>query len=729
MSKSTEPEAKLDGQVERVTFHSEESGFCVLKVKVRGFKELIAVTGVAPTVGQGEWMSADGEWINDPRHGRQFKAQHIRLTQPDTLDGIERYLASDMVKGIGKEYAKRLVEAFGRDVFDVIENTSGKLEKVEGIGRVRRLRIKEAWDEQKAVRQIMTFLFSHGVSTMRAFRIFKAYGDKAIEVVQRDPYCLARDIRGIGFTIADSIAMKLGIAKDSELRARAGIEYVLGELTSQGHCAYEREGLLEKAVQILDINLNIVETALRHGVDHERLIEWTDSKDRDLIYLPKLYFAERTLAKDLAHLAAGPHPAPGINVPKAIEWVEQKIGFDLAPGQRDALRTAVTRKVMVITGGPGVGKTTLVNAVVKILRAKKLEVVLCAPTGRAAKRMTETSGLPAKTIHRLLQYNPRNGGFIHNADNPLVGDVFVLDETSMMDVNLAADLMQAIPRHAAVIWVGDVDQLPSVGPGCVLRDMIWSNCIPVAHLDEVFRQAAESRIITNAHAINHGQKVEFAASGEDSDCFFVEADAPERGVQLIRKMVNESIPRKFGFDPVRDVQVLCPMIKGELGVRNLNVELQKLLNPRGTEVERFGVTYRVGDKVMQTENDYDKDVYNGDIGVIDRIDLDEREARVRFDENRIVKYDFKELDSLQLSYATTIHKSQGSEYPCVVIPVHTQHFVMLQRNLIYTGLTRAKKLAILIGTNKALALAIRRADSRERVTTLIDRLRISFSAR
>ncbi len=721
-------EEKLDGQVDRITFHSEESGFCVLKVKVRGFKELVPVTGVSPTVGPGEWLSAEGEWINDARHGAQFKATQIRLTKPDTLEGIERYLASDMVKGIGKEYAKRLVKAFGRDVFDVIENNSGKLEKVEGIGRKRRILIKESWDEQKAVRQIMTFLFSHGVSTARAYRIYKIYGEKAIEVVQRDPYCLARDIRGIGFTIADSIAMKLGIAKDSDLRARAGIEYILGEMTAQGHTASESHALLEKTAQMLDINFEIVERALAFGLQNNRLIEWMDSKERNLIYLPKLYFAERSLAKDLAHIAAGPHPAPGINVPKAIEWVQQKIGIDLADGQKKALHLAVTKKLMVVTGGPGVGKTTLVNAVVKILLAKKLQVVLCAPTGRAAKRMTETSGLPAKTIHRLLQYNPRNGGFTHNADNPLVGDVFVLDETSMMDISLSADLMQAIPRHAAVIWVGDVDQLPSVGPGCVLRDMILSNCIPVGHLDEVFRQAAESRIITNAHAINQGKKVEFAANGEDSDCFFVDADEPEKAVQLIRKMVKENIPKRFKFDPVRDVQVLCPMIKGELGVRNLNNEMQKLLNPRGKQVERFGTIYREGDKVMQTENDYDKEVYNGDIGIIEKIDEEDREIAVLFDGNRIVTYDFKEIDSLQLSYATTIHKSQGSEYPCVVMPVHMQHFVMLQRNLIYTGLTRAKKLAILVGTKKALSLAIHRADSRERITTLIDHIRISFSA-
>ncbi len=712
---------KLDGQIERVVFRNEENGFCVLRVKVRGHKELITVTGTTPSVNEGEWMAADGEWLVDPRHGRQFKAEGMRMSKPDTLEGIEKYLASDLVKGIGKEYASRLVKTFGRDVFDIIENSSGKLLKIEGIGKLRKDRIKQAWDEQKNVRQIMSFLFSHGISTTRAFRIHKIYGDKAIELVQRDPYCLARDIRGIGFLIADQIAMKLGIAKDSDLRARAGLEYMLGELTSNGHCAYVRNDLLSRTTELLEIDLEIVERALDHSVENKRLILRVDRKGRDLIYLPKLYFAEISLAKRLRLLEQGKHPCPSVDFEKALAWVQQKSGIELAMAQRTALKTAIDSKVMVITGGPGVGKTTLVNSVLMVLKAKKMRVALCAPTGRAAKRMAETTGMEAKTIHRLLQYNPGTGGFIHDADHPLECDVLIVDESSMIDVVLASQLTDAVPLHAALIIVGDADQLPSVGPGRVLQDIIYSKKIPVAHLDEVFRQAATSRIITNAHRINEGQMPEFPKEGETSDCYFVEADDPAKALQLAGKLIQKSIPAKFRFNPMNDIQILTPMQKGELGARNLNQTLQQLLNPRGDEVERFGSVYRTGDKVMQTENDYDKDVYNGDIGRITGIDSDKSELVVDFD-GRKVMYDFRELDELVLSYAITIHKSQGSEYPCVVIPMHTQHFILLQRSLIYTALTRAKKLVIVLGTKKALNLAVTRAESRERTTTLAERL-------
>ena len=713
---------KLDGQIERVVFRNEENGFCVLRVKVRGHKELITVTGTTPTINSGEWMAADGEWLVDPRHGRQFKAEQMRMSQPETLEGIEKYLASGLVKGIGKEYAKRLVQTFGRDVFDVIENASGKLLKVEGIGKGRKDNIKKAWAEQKNVRQIMAFLFSHGISTMRAFRIHKVYGDKAIELVQRDPYCLARDIRGIGFLIADQIAMKLGIAKGSDLRARAGIEFVLGELTANGHCAYVRNDLLSRTAELLDVDLQIIERALDHSLENERLIQRADFKGCDLVYLPKLYFAEIALAKRLEQLKQGKHPCPSIDFEKALTWVQSKTGIELANAQRAALKTAVASKVMVITGGPGVGKTTLVNSVLMVLKAKKMRVALCAPTGRAAKRMAETTGMEAKTIHRLLQFNPRAGGFVHQADNPLECDVLIVDESSMIDVVLASQLIDAVPLHAAVVIVGDADQLPSVGPGRVLQDIIHSKTIPVAHLDEVFRQAATSRIITNAHRINRGQMPEFPEEGETSDCYFVEADDPEKAVKLVGKMIRQSIPQKFRFDPMDDIQILTPMQKGELGARNLNQTLQHLLNPHGDEVERFGYVYRVGDKVMQTENDYDKDVYNGDSGRILQIDADASELTVDFDGRKVV-YDFRELDELVLSYAITIHKSQGSEYPCVVIPLHTQHFVLLQRSLIYTALTRAKKLVIVLGSKKALNLAITRAESRERTTTLSERLK------
>ncbi len=713
---------KLDGQIERVVFRNEENGFCVLRVKVRGHKDLVTVTGTTPSITAGEWMAADGEWLIDPRHGRQFKAEKMRMSQPDTLEGIEKYLASGMVKGIGKEYASRLVKAFGRDVFDVIENSSGKLQKVAGIGRLRRENIKKAWDEQKNVRQIMSFLFSHGISTTRAFRIHKVYGEKAIELVQRDPYCLARDIRGIGFVIADQIAMTLGIAKDSDLRARAGLEYMLGELTASGHCAYVRNDLLSRTAELLDIDLAIVERALTYSIENNRLIQRRDEQGRELIYLPKLYFAEIELAKKLQTLSAGQHPCPSIDFKRALAWVQGKSGIALASAQSQALKTAIESKVMVITGGPGVGKTTLVNSVLMVLKAKKMRVALCAPTGRAAKRMAETTGMEAKTIHRLLQYNPGTGGFIHKADHPLECDVLIVDESSMIDVVLASQLMDAVPLHAAVVIVGDADQLPSVGPGRVLQDIILSGTIPVGHLNEVFRQAASSRIITNAHRINQGHMPEFPEEGETSDCYFVEADEPDKALTLLGRMVKKSIPQRFHFDPKNDIQILTPMQKGELGARNLNQTLQQLLNPQGAEVERFGIVYRVGDKVMQTENDYDKDVYNGDIGRILQIDNDASELVVDYDGRRVA-YDFRELDELTLSYAITIHKSQGSEYPCVIIPLHTQHFVLLQRSLIYTAITRAKKLVIVIGTKKALNLAVTRSESRARTTTLSERLK------
>jgi exodeoxyribonuclease V alpha subunit len=683
----------------------------------------VTVTGTVPTVNPGEWMAGDGEWFTDPRHGRQFKAEKMRMSKPDTLEGIEKYLASDLVKGIGKGYAKKLVQTFGRDVFDVIENSSGKLLKVEGIGKQRKDNIKKAWDEQKSVRSIMSFLFSHGISTTRAFRIHKIYGDKAIEIVQRDPYCLARDIRGIGFLIADQIAMKLGIAKDSDLRARAGIEYMLGELTASGHCAYVRNDLLSKTAALLEIDLEIIERALDHSIENKRLIQRTDFQGRDLVYLPKLYFAEIELAKKMRLLEKGKHPCPPIDFNKALDWVQKKNGIELANAQRNALKTAVESKVMVITGGPGVGKTTLVNSVLMVLKAKKMRVSLCAPTGRAAKRMAETTGMDAMTIHRLLKFNPGTGGFVHNGENPLELDVLIVDESSMIDVVLASQLMDAVPLHAAVVIVGDSDQLPSVGPGKVLQDIIRSKVIPVGHLNEVFRQAASSRIVTNAHQINNGKAPEFPEEGESSDCYFVEADDPEKALALVGKMVKQSIPKKFRFDPMEDIQILTPMQKGDLGARNLNVTMQSLLNPRGDQVERFGVVYRVGDKVMQTENDYDKDVYNGDIGRIKAIDNEASELVVDFDGRRVV-YDFRELDELVLSYAITIHKSQGSEYPCVLIPMHTQHFVLLQRSLIYTALTRAKKLVIILGTKKALNLAITRAESRDRITTLAERLKL-----
>lgn len=717
-----EDERRLDGQIERVVFRNEDNGYAVLRVNVRGHKDLVTVVGTVSSANPGEWLAADGEWITDSHYGAQFKAASMRVSQPDTIEGIKKFLGSGMIRGIGKEYAERLVQAFGRDVFNVIENSSAKLLKVDGIGPGRRASIRAAWEEQKGIREIMSFLFSHGVSTARAFRIQKTYGDQAIERIQRDPYCLARDIHGIGFLIADGIAQKLGIAKDSELRARAGIEYVLQEMTANGHCAASRGDLQSKTVEMLDILPDQINDSLDWLINAKRLIQDENRQGRTLIYLPKLYFAEWAFAKKLTELNYGKHPCPPIDFEKALEWVQKKTGVELSENQCEALRLAVQAKVMVITGGPGVGKTTLVNSIIKVLRAKKLTVSLCAPTGRAAKRLSETTGLEAKTIHRLLMFNPGTGGFRHNEENPLEGDVFIIDEASMIDQVLAWQLLQAVPQRAAVIFVGDADQLPSVGPGRVLRDTISSGAVPVAALTEIFRQAAESRIVTGAHRINHGQLPEFPEEGDKtSDLYFIEAEEAHKAIAVISKMVSELIPQRQGFNPIEDIQILTPMQKGELGARNLNQVVQTLLNPHGREVERFGVVFREGDRVMQTENDYDKEVFNGDLGRIVAIDEEHREVVVKIDERR-VKYEFRELDELVHAYAVTIHKSQGSEYPCVIIPVHTQHFVMLQRSLLYTAVTRAKKFVVLVGTKKAMGMAVSHADARERVTTLKERL-------
>lgn len=714
--------SRLDGQIERLVFRNEENGYAVMRVKVRGHKDLVTVVGTVSSANPGEWLAADGEWITDTHYGSQFKAESMRVSQPDTIEGIKKFLSSGMIRGIGKEYADRLVKTFGRDVFDVIENSSARLLKVEGIGPGRRAAIRAAWEEQKGIREIMSFLFSHGVSTARAFRIHKTYGERAIELIQRDPYCLARDIHGIGFLIADGIAQKLGIAKDSELRARAGLEYVLQELTSNGHCAAPRGDLQSKTVEMLDIAPEQVSGALDWLLAGKRLVQDEDQQGRTLIYLPKLYFAEWAFAKKLTELNYGRHPCPAIDFEKALDWVQKKTRIQLSENQCQALRLAVQAKVMVITGGPGVGKTTLVNSIIQILLAKKMAVSLCAPTGRAAKRLSETTGLEAKTIHRLLQFNPGTGGFRHNEENPLEGDLFIVDEASMIDQVLAHQLLQAVPQRAAVIFVGDSDQLPSVGPGRVLRDIISSGAVPVVALTEIFRQAAESRIITGAHRINRGQLPEFPEEGDKtSDLYFVEAEEAHKAISVISRMISESIPQRLGFNPVDDVQILTPMQKGELGARNLNQVMQTLLNPHGKEVERFGTVFREGDRVMQTENDYDKEVFNGDLGRIVAIDEEQREVVVKIDDRR-VKYEFRELDELVHAYAVTIHKSQGSEYPCVIIPVHTQHFVMLQRSLLYTAVTRARKFAVLVGTRKAMGLAVSRADSRERVTTLKERL-------
>nr|WP_235790337.1 ATP-dependent RecD-like DNA helicase [Ruegeria pomeroyi] len=708
--------------VERVTFHSTESGFCVLRVKARGHRDLVTTVGHAAMISAGEWITASGVWVNDRNHGLQFKAHFLKTHAPSTLDGIEKYLGSGMIRGIGPVYAKRLVKMFGKDVFDIIEAEPERLREVEGIGPKRADKITSSWADQKVIREIMVFLHQHGVGTARAVRIFKTYGTDAVEIMSENPYRLAKDIRGIGFRTADSIAEKLGIEKTAMIRVRAGISFALTEAMNDGHCGLPRTELIGLAGKLLEVPTSLIEGALA-----EELLEETVTADHvgetDCIFLAGLYHAERGIAEQLNRIRAGALPWQEIDADKALPWIEHKTGLTLAASQAEAIRLALRSKAMVITGGPGVGKTTIVNSILRILAAKAVKLLLCAPTGRAAKRMTEATGMEAKTIHRLLEFDPKAFGFKRNDENPLECELLVVDESSMVDVLLMQSLMKAVPSHAALLIVGDIDQLPSVGPGQVLADIIGSESIPVVRLTEVFRQAAQSKIITTAHAINAGRLPDLAPPEGDADFYFVSAADPEQAVPRIVELVAKRIPRKFGFDPIKDVQVLCPMNRGGVGARSLNIELQAALNPAGEKkVERFGWTFAPGDKVMQIENDYDKDVYNGDIGMIGDIDTDEGEVAVDFD-GRIVTFVFGELDTLVPAYAATIHKSQGSEYPAVVIPVMTQHYAMLQRNLIYTGVTRGKKLVVLVGQKKAVAIAVKNISGRRRWSKLDEWLR------
>jgi exodeoxyribonuclease V alpha subunit len=707
----------LAGLVERVTFHSQESGFCVLRLKARGHRDLVTTVGHAAMISAGEWVTASGVWINDRTHGLQFKAQFLRTSAPSSIEGIEKYLGSGMIRGIGPVYAKRLVKMFGKDVFDIIEATPERLREVEGIGPKRADKITAGWADQKVIREIMVFLHQHGVGTARAVRIFKTYGTDAVQVMSENPYQLAKDIRGIGFRTADMIAEKLGIEKTAMIRVRAGISFALSEAMGNGHCGLPRADLIGLAGKLLEVPTDLIDSAL-----HEELADETVTADTvgdaDCIFLTGLYRAEHGIAEQLKRIQHGALPWPVIDADKALPWIERKTSLSLAESQAEAVRTALQSKTMVITGGPGVGKTTIVNSILRILAVKSVKLLLCAPTGRAAKRMTEATGMEAKTIHRLLEFDPKAFGFKRDEENPLDCDLLVIDESSMVDVLLMQSLLKAVPSTAALLIVGDIDQLPSVGPGQVLADIIGSGTVPVMRLTEVFRQAAQSKIITTAHAINAGRMPDLAPPEAQADFYFVPAGDPGQAVTGIVELVAKRIPQRFGFDPIKDIQVLCPMNRGGVGARSLNVELQAALNPAGDKkVERFGWTFAPGDKVMQIENDYDKDVYNGDIGMITDIDMDEGELAVNF-EGRTVSFVFGELDTLVPAYAATIHKSQGSEYPVVVIPVMTQHYAMLQRNLIYTGVTRGKKLVVLVGQKKAVAIAVKNVSGRRRWSKL-----------
>ena len=709
----------LAGLVERVTFYNAENGFCVLRIKARGVRDLVTLVGHAAVVSAGEWITATGEWLNDRTHGQQFKARFLKTTAPTSIEGIEKYLSSGMIRGIGPVYAKKMIEVFGDKVFDIIEAEPERLREVAGIGLVRAQRITSAWAEQKIVREIMIFLHSNGVGAARAVRIYKTYGSGAIQVMTENPYRLARDIRGIGFKTADAIAMKLGIQKTAMIRLRAGISYALSQAMDEGHCGLPTKELGPLAVTLLEVPKELIEVALELELAEGNVIADTVGQSA-CVFLAGLYRAEQAIAQRLKQLATGTMPWPFIDAAKALPWIEEKTGLSLAESQVAAIRLALLAKTLVITGGPGVGKTTIVNSILQILAVKGVKLLLCAPTGRAAKRMTEATGFEAKTIHRLLETDPKVGGFKKNAENPLECDLLVVDETSMVDVMLMHALLKAIPDQAALLIVGDIDQLPSVGAGQVLADIIQSSALPVVRLTEVFRQAAQSKIITAAHKINKGMIPDLTRPEGESDFYFVTAADAETAVPLIVDLVKTRIPQRFGFDPVKDIQVLCPMNRGGVGARSLNIELQAALNPvRDKKVERFGWTFAPGDKVMQIENDYERQVYNGDMGYIEDVDTESGELIATFD-GRAVSYGFGELDTLVPAYAVTIHKSQGSEYPAIVIPMLTQHYAMLQRNLIYTGVTRGKKLVVLVGQPKAVAIAVKNVSGRKRWTKLAE---------
>ncbi len=695
--------------IERITYQNEQNGYSVIKCKAKGYSDLVTVVGAMPEVHVGAVLSLTGEWKMDAKYGRQFSITTFEETLPATVYGIEKYLGSGLVKGIGPKFAGRIVKEFGADTLNVIEEDPDSLIRVPGIGKVRVERIKKSWIEQKEIKNIMLFLQSHNVSTTHATKIWKTYGNESIKVVQENPYRLADDIWGIGFKTADTIAEKMGFDKEKFARLRSGLLYTLNKLSEEGHCYGTREQLIKTGTELLDVDESLLSMTL------DEMIRTEDVKveDETAIYLPPFYYSEIGTARRLREIYVAPR-----TISVELEGLEQRIstGLSYDPVQLEAIKTAAQSKILVLTGGPGTGKTTTTLGIIKAFQTAGASILLAAPTGRAAKRLSEATGLEAKTIHRLLEVKPPEG-YQRNEENRLEGDVLIVDECSMIDIMLMYALLRAMPDTMTLILVGDVDQLPSVGAGNVLRDVIESGVFPVVRLTKIFRQAASSRIITNAHRINRGLMPDIS-NGKNTDFFFIEIEEPELAAQEIVTLVKDRLPRAY---KTRDIQVLTPMQRGVVGAANLNQVLQQAVNPDSHGIRRGGVEYRLHDKVMQIRNNYDKEVFNGDIGTVISVNLEDRELVIRFDDREIA-YDATELDEVVLAYATTIHKSQGSEYPIVVMPVLMTHFVMLQRNLVYTGVTRAKKILVIVGTKKALAMAVRNVTVNKRNTMLAERL-------
>jgi exodeoxyribonuclease V alpha subunit len=716
----------VEGTVRSVVFHNDESGYTVLRVEIPSEFELvknpeITVVGKTRAVWEGEDVKAEGEWVVDKVHGRQFKAEVLTCIAPRSLKGIERYLASGLIKGVGPVIARRIVEKFGEETMNILSHQSARLSEVPKLGPAKIAQIRKSWHANETMRENMIFGQTYGISVGRMTKIVRRYGPDAVAIIKADPYRLCREIWGIGFATADKIALSVGIDPASPLRARASISYTLEtEAEEAGHCWTYENDLLMHANELTGISVEILSEALEAELSAGRVVAESGTPRR--IYLKTYHWSEKRTAERVRAIMAAGRSFEEFDVERAVAWWEKKAGFSLAMRQTEALVSSLKNKFSIITGGPGVGKTTIIRALLEIYRRKRLSVVLSAPTGRAAKRMSESVGENAQTIHRLLKWNPVTNRFTFNLENRLEGDVFIFDETSMIDIKLAAELLSALPDTASVVWVGDTDQLPSVGAGSVLGDLIKSGTVAATKLDLIFRQDSSGLIVRNAHHVNAGEMLEIAQG--DSDFYFMRCEDPQTCVERVIEFMAKRIPRKFGMSPLEDVQILSPMRRNVLGTDNLNCAIQKALNPHGESIVRGGTVFRVGDRVMQLRNNYDKDVYNGDVGFVKSVDQEERSMTVTFD-GRPVVYDGGDLDELVLAYAMTIHKSQGSEYPAVIVIVHTQHYVMLQRNLLYTAITRGKKLVLLIGSPYAVSRAIETNTVRERRTSLAGRLQTS----
>lgn len=706
----------LRGVVERITYANEDTGYSVIKIRSKGYIELITVTGNMATVNVGSVITIKGIWINNPKYGRQFDVKEWKESLPASIYGIEKYLGSGLIKGIGPIYAKKIVALFKEDTLRIIEEDPDRIIEVPGIGKKRVEMIKKAWQDQKEIKNIMIFLQSYGISTSFGGRIYKAYGNDSINILKENPYKLADDVYGIGFRTADQLAFKLGIDKESFKRCRAGIFYTLSQLSEEGHCYAYAEQLVAKCIEILEIEEPKIIMTIDHLIIEKEIIK----EGTDKIYLPPFYYSECGIVRRLKQIIESNRHKKVVSSEKFIEEIERSKDITYDKVQKEAIKKAEVSKVMILTGGPGTGKTTTIHGIIELFKRSNMDVILAAPTGRAAKRLSEATGMKAKTIHRLLEYKPPEG-YKRNEDNPLQGDVLIVDEASMIDVLLMYHLLKAVPEHMIIVIVGDIDQLPSVGPGNILQDIIASEVIPTIKLERIFRQARGSKIITNAHKINKGENPDLSG-GTNSNFFFISEENADKVIDTIVKLCTKRLPNYYKVDPIKDIQVLTPMQRTETGAANLNTILQSALNKNTLSLKKGAIEYRLHDKVMQVRNNYDKEVFNGDVGFVSAINVEDQTLRVNFDDKE-VEYEQLELDELVLAYATTIHKAQGSEYPIVIIPITFSHYVMLQRNLLYTGITRAKKVVVLVGNKSAIYEAVRNNKVKDRNTLLSKRLK------